>query len=772
MDATAVGVFVSALVRARLDAEKRLKRRLSARYLASELDVSDKSVYAYFNGTTVPENLVFERLLDILEIDGADRDELAALRDNAELSKRRERKPGEPAARPVPRELPRFPGGFVERTDALRSLGGLLSAYDSGDESATVVCISGGAGVGKTTLAIAWAHRIASRFTDGQMYVDLRGFDPTIPPIAPSDVLRRFLESCGAAPATLPAGVDELAARYRTALAGRRMLILLDNAYDSEQVLPLIPSGPGCLVLVTSRVQLGTLVAREHARPVVLDVMDRPEAVSLVATWLGAERVAAEADAVAELVDRCARLPLALAVASSRAALNPRLPLRGLTAELRNERRHLEALNAGDGGTDVQAVFAVSYRRLSEPAARLFRLLGLHPGWDFGTPAAAALAAVTVDRAGELLTELTRTYLLDEHRPGRFARHDLLRAYAAQLLRSAGAEERSAALLRMLSWHLHVATEAGRAINPGRRRRPLRAAPFPEPRLRFDTHDEALRWCEEERANLVAVTQLAVDRGENAIAWQLPLALVDYFDRRKHWADWIAINEIALTGADRDGDAFGRATTRNSLGVANRELGRLDDALRHYAEALEIFSESDDSYATAMLLTNLGNINTTVERYEAAVDFHGRALALFRKIENSYGEALALENLGHTYAQSGRLDDALEHQERALEICREISDRTGEAATLDSLGETLSAAGKVDEAIDRHRMALPIRREVGDRYGEMITLVNLGDVLHDTEDHDEAHALWADAARIADDLSDPQAERIYARLDGCTRPEV
>jgi tetratricopeptide (TPR) repeat protein len=622
----------------------------------------------------------------------------------------------------------------------------------------------------KTALAVAWAHQVADQFPDGSLHVDLRGFDPAGVPLEPADVLRRFLEAAGVEPARLPATLDGLAARYRSVLAGRRVLLLLDNARDAGQVRPLLPGSGGCLVVVTSRTRLSGLVARENAQPVGLDVLDQPDAVSLLTSRLDPGRVAAEPAALAQLAERCARLPLALAVAATRAALHPQLPLSALTAELADEQSRLDVLDAGEPMTDVQAVFSWSYRQLSEPAARLFRLLGRFPGGDISAPAAAALGGAPLPAARRMLAELVRAHLLNEHAPGRFTCHDLLRAYAAGRSGAAGAGEHRPAVDRIVHWYLSTADAAGRVINPDRRRRPV--GPTDQVRIEFPDHDAALHWFESERANLVAVTRLAGDQGHDAVAWQLPLAMVDFLDRRKHWTDWVASHTAGLAAADRVGDPFARAAVRNSLGVAYHELGRQDEALRYYREALEILGPTDDGYAKAMLLTNLGNINRTLKQHQDAIELHQQALALFGQIGNRYGEGLALANLGSAHAAAGQLDQALACQERSLAICRAISDRLGEAATLDNLGETLHTAGRTAEAIDRFRAALPIRREVGDRYGELVTLTNLGDVLHGIGQCEEAHACWRRAAGISEELADPGTAGLWARLDscGCGRP--
>ena len=403
-----------------------------------------------------------------------------------------------PARPPVPRQLPVAPRHFAGRAREQRMLSDLLD-QTAGQAPGTVVisAIGGTAGVGKTALAVHWAHRVADRFPDGQLYVNLRGFDPSGTPVAPADATRRFLDALQVPANQIPSSAEAQQSLYRSLLAGRRMLIVLDNARDVGQVRPLLPGGPRCLVLVTSRNQLTGLVAAEGAHPVTLDLLSPADARELLARRIGPERIAAELDVATELTGLCARLPLAVSIAAARVAMHPHLPLATLVSELRDATGRLDVLDAGEAASSVRAVFSWSYQNLSQPAARMFRLLGVHPGPDITVAAAASLAGVSPGQARQGLSQLIRASLIAEHLPGRFAFHDLLRAYAAE---RAGAEDgeaqRRAAARRMLDHYLHTAYAAALVLNPDLDQ--ITVAP-PEPTRRPEPmmgYERALAWFE------------------------------------------------------------------------------------------------------------------------------------------------------------------------------------------------------------------------------------------------------------------------------------
>jgi len=437
--------------------------------------------------------------------------------------------PAQPARRAaspaiVPAQLPPDVASFVGRRQHLDRLDALLTeALETGGATAPVItAIVGSAGVGKTALAVHWAHRVAGRFPDGQLYVNLRGFDPSGQMMDQATAVRRFLDAFHVPPRRVPADPDAQAALYRSMLTGKRMLLVLDNARDSAQVRPLLPGVPGCLAIVTSRNQLTGLIAAHDAHPVALDLLTLDEARQLLARRLGTERVATDPDAVAEIITSCARLPLALTLIAAHAALRPDFALRALADELRDAHHRWQTLTGDDPSTDVRAVFSWSYRALTPDSARLFRLLGLYPGPDLTAPAAASLTAMPIERVRSLLAELTTTNLVIESTPGRYLLHDLLRAYATDLTGTTDTDEQHrAARRRILDHYLHTAYTADRLLHPARDTIVL-ATPSPGVTPEQATgHQQALDWFTAEHAVLLAGVESAGAAGFDTHAWQL-----------------------------------------------------------------------------------------------------------------------------------------------------------------------------------------------------------------------------------------------------------
>ncbi|OLB78390.1 MAG: hypothetical protein AUI14_13285 [Actinobacteria bacterium 13_2_20CM_2_71_6] len=438
----------------RRDARQRGAAELTYRELAAKTGWSHGIVGQYFAGRTLPPTDRFDTLIRLLGATAAEQGALATARDRVEEHRRRSAERGDGSATGarvagvIPRQLPAAVRHFAGRSAELDALTRGL------DQQAVVVAtIDGTAGIGKTALAVYWARQVADRFPDGQLYANMRGFDATGSPLTPSEAVRGFLDALDVAPGRIPDSIDAQVGMYRSLLAGLRMLLVFDNARDAEQVRPLLPGSPGCLVVVTSRTRLTSLVTAAGAQPLTLDLLSTADARELLVRRLGPARVAAEPHAVTEIITWCARLPLALSVVASRAATHPGFPLAALAFELRNPRGGLDALAGGDPATDVRAAFSWSYRQLPADAARLFRLLGLHPGPDIGTAAAASLAGIPASQVRELLTELARAHLVTEHAPGRFSFHALLRAYATELVYGAdSADERRSAVRRLRAY--------------------------------------------------------------------------------------------------------------------------------------------------------------------------------------------------------------------------------------------------------------------------------------------------------------------------------
>ncbi|MGC0401015.1 DNA-binding SARP family transcriptional activator/Tfp pilus assembly protein PilF [Streptomyces sp. SAI-126] len=673
-----------------------------------------------------------------------------------------------PAARPaqLPADLPTFVGRSAE-LDKIRAL-----LPEQGGAPATVVisAIGGMAGIGKTTLAVHWAHEIADRFPDGQLYVNLRGFDPTGSLVTPDEAIRAFLGALGVPPMRIPAGLDAQTALYRSMLARRRMLVLLDNARDTEQVRPLLPGSPGCLVIVTGRNQLTGLVAAEGAHPLTLDQLTPAEAHDLLTRRLGTARPAAEPQAADEIITRCARLPLALAIVAAHAVAHPDFPLSAIAEELRDSHGSLDAFAGGDDiTTDVRAVFSWSYKAVSAPATRLFRLLGMHSGPDISAPAAAALAGLPLREARGLLVELTRAHLLTEYFPGRYTLHDLLRVYATERVRAEETPlERKRAVERLLAWYLHTADAAYPHITPQRRRISLEPPPARCRPLEFRTHDQALDWCETERANLVSAVHQAAGSGLPGIAWRLPAVLWGFFYLRSHTHDWVDTARTGLAAARADDDRRGEAQGLADLAAALRCSGRLDEAIDHISQAMVAYREIGDTEGRRSAVSNLGDAYLQSGRLDKAVEYIRRGLANERATGSVWGEGISLCNLGDVYQQLGRLDEAVGCLEQALDLLRANGNRWVEGVALDILGTTQRRRHRYDDAVEYYHQALRTHRDIGNRWGEGHTLGNLGDAQLAAGEPEAARDSWRQALAIFVEFDHQDAEKIRERLD---RPE-
>jgi tetratricopeptide (TPR) repeat protein len=623
-----------------------------------------------------------------------------------------------PAAVARPAQLPPDVAVFTGRTAELAAL----------DGAGAVSVISGTAGVGKTALALHWAHRVAARFPDGQLYVNLRGYDPD-QPLDPCDALARFLRALDVAANDIPADLDERAARYRTELTGRRILIVVDNAGTVEQVRPLLPGTPTATVTVTSRDSLAGLVAVDGAYRIDLDLLPRDDAVTLLRRLIGA-RVDSDAAAADTLVDQCARLPLALRVAAELAAARPRSPLTALVAELTDERRRLDLLDAGgDPRAAVAAVFSWSYRHLTRDAAQLFRLLGLHPGPDLDAYAAAALIDGSIEDTQRLLAALTRAHVITFTGSDRYGMHDLLRAYAAMRARDEdSASQRRAALTRLFDYYLSTAGAAMTVLHPAEAQLRTLAPPSGTPSPDLSDPDTALRWLDTERTTLVAVAVHTAAHGWPTHTTRLARTLFRYLNGG-HNTDAVIVHGQAHQAALRSGDPTGQAHALTDLGVAHRGLGRPGPAIEHYQRALDLFRQVGDPAGQARALNNLGNVEQLSGRYQQAADQFEQALTLYRQTGDRTGEARALANLGTLEGRLGRYRPAIDHFAQALALYRRAGDRDGEAHTLNSLGSVEVRSGRYPQAGDHLQQALSLFRQLGDHTGEASVLDSLG-LLH------------------------------------------
>jgi tetratricopeptide (TPR) repeat protein len=674
----------------------------------------------------------------------------------------------------VPRQLPAPARHFTGRAAEMARLTALIDRSQTARGGGTVViaAIDGTAGIGKTTLAVHLAHRVAGRFPDGQLYVNLRGFDPSGEPMAPGEAVRGFLDAFGVPPEQVPVGAQAQADLYRSTLAGRRVLVVLDNARDSDHIRTLLPGGPGCLAVVTSRHRMTGLVAAEGAYPLTLDLLDGDEGRNLLRQHLGTARTESEPAAVDAIVAACAGLPIALAIVAARAAAHPSFPLAALATELADARMGLDALDGGDLRTDVRAVFSWSYERLSPAAAAMFRLLGLHAGPDISVDAATRLADQPATAARRTLGELARVHLVQERTPGRFAFHDLLRAYAGELAGTVdSASDRAAAVDRVLEHYLRTAHAGSLLLSP--HREPIEAPP-PAPTGAFTDASDALAWFSGEHQVLLAAIRNAAVSGHDAYAWRLSWTLADFFQRRGHWPDWAATQQIALQAATRLDDPVGRAHAHRGLGRANFWLNRYDESVDHLRRALEIRTELDDRAGQARIHLDLVMALVSRRRHGAALDHAEQALALYRADHHRGGQARALNAVGWCHAQLGDLPRAAAFCQEALDLHHDLSDPLGEAATWDSLGYVRSRLGDHADAAACYEKAVALFAQSGDRYGQADTLSHLGDNQLAAGDRDGARKAWQDSLEILDQLGHPTADQVRDKLDGASRgsPDV
>jgi tetratricopeptide (TPR) repeat protein/transcriptional regulator with XRE-family HTH domain len=743
-------------------AARRRALGLTQEGLAALLGVERSTVVRWERGTTQPLPSLRPKLARALQVRVGRLAELLGAPTSAGPDGRG------PAAAPIPRQLPAAVAGFTGRARELAALTRMLDQA-AADAPGTVVIstIGGTAGVGKTALALHWAHQVAHRFADGQLHANLRGFDPAGAPAAPAQVIRGFLDALGVPPERIPAHPEAQVGLYRSLAADRNMLIVLDNARNAQQVRPLLPASRGSLVLVTSRHQLSGLAA-DGARLLTLDVLTHHEAIQLLTGRLGAARAAAEPDAVTEIAGLCAGLPLALAVTAARAAARPTFPLAALAAELRDTTGRLDALDAGDPQASVRAVFSWSYRQLTPQAARMYRLLGLHPGPDISAPAAASLAGCDPAEARRRLAELTRDSLLSEPVPGRYALHDLLREYAADQARTdESLVDRQEAIGRVLDHYLQTAFAAAVLLVPSRKSlaatpSPPRAGATPE---RLDSHQGALDWFAAEHHVLVAAVALAAQAGLDSCAWQIAWAMTDFLHWRGHWQESAALLHTALNCATRLDDSAGQAAVRYALAVNCTKLARYDQARAHVAISFRLFQQLGHLFGQAAASIALGLVAQEQGDHAAAVGHAEQALHLFQAIGDQLGQAVALSNAGLYHSLLGEPQRGRPLYQRALSLFRKLGYRHGEADAWDGLGYAEHHLGHYVRAIDCYGRALGLHGTLRDRYSGAVTLTRLGDVRHAAGDEQHAWDAWQQALAILEDLHHPDAEQVRAKLD-------
>ncbi|WP_371547767.1 tetratricopeptide repeat protein [Streptomyces sp. NBC_00554] len=572
----------------------------------------------------------------------------------------------------VPAELPHDTPGFAGRSGELDRLHSLLEPARAPGTANTVVisAIGGAAGIGKTALAVHWAHQVRDRFPDGQLYVNLHGFDHDRQPLEPGEALELLLRSLGLAASEIPPHPEAQGRVFRTLLGDRRLLVLLDNAASADQVRPLLPGSPTCCVLVTSRNRLGDLVAHDGAHALPLDLLQPDEARALLSRTLGTERVDDDRHAVDELIRLCGSLPLALRVAAARLAGDPALRTADLVTEM-SEGNRLEALEPdGDANSPLRTAFSVSYRVLAPGARRLFRLLGLFPGAEFTTEAAAALLDVPLPQARRLIGALVSAHLIEPVTAARYRFHDLLREYAQECaLVEETASDREAALERLLIWYLNATrTTAGAGLFP---ELPSSLRPGRHPGLPSDT--AARPWLDAERANLLAVINQAAHHGPRPVAWHLTSALFSDFWIHLPRKTWQTTAQTALDAAEAESDLFGQAAMHSSLAAARWDRGHVRQTMEHATRALDISRELGWATGEASGLGLRGMARWSMARLDSAHDDFTAGLRIFRETGHRYFEGFGMIGLGMACRDLGRLHEAADHLERAVSLAAEVS---------------------------------------------------------------------------------------------------
>jgi tetratricopeptide (TPR) repeat protein/transcriptional regulator with XRE-family HTH domain len=744
----------------------RLARGLTQEELAGASGLTPRTVANIECGRTRPYRRSARALADALGLSQTEREELdRASRLTGDTSDHGAApidpiaQPSQGADRAAPRLLPAPVPFFAGRAAELAALTRVLEQRDASAPGTVVISAIGGtAGVGKTELAVQWSHQFADRFPDGQLYVNLRGYDPA-EPVAAADALAGFLRALGVPGQEIPPGEDDRAARYRSLLDGRRMLVLLDNAGSAEQVRPLLPGSPSCTVVVTSRDALAGLVARHGAVRLDLDLLPLADATDLLRDLIG-ERAQADPDAVMALASRCARLPLALRVAAELAAARPADPLSVLSGELADQQRRLDLLDAGgDPRTAVRAVFSWSYRHLDAAAARMFRLVGLHPGADFDRYSAAALAGTGLAQGRRTLDALARAYLIQPAGPGRYSLHDLLRGYARELAAAHDGETgQHEALGRLLDYYLHTAGAAMDTLHPAERqhrpRLPSPASPAPP----VSDSEAARCWLNAERATLVAVTAHAAGSGWPSHAIRLAAILFRYLDRGGHHAEAVIIHSHALAAARRAGDSAVEAASLTALGVVALQQGHYQQGTDHLEQALALSRRDGDGVGQARALGNLSMACYLEGRYGQGSEWCQQALALYRAEGDQAGETVTLANLGLLELRQGRYRQASERLQCSLALARTNCNRAMETGALVTLGEVSLRQGAYQHAAGLLRQALDLARTTGNRNREASALARLGETCLWLRRHEQAASHLHQALALAREIGEREEE--------------
>ena len=656
---------------------------------------------------------------------------------------------GEGAAAAATRTLPRDIASFTGRVPELAHLADAVTgAAAAGSGVVGIYAIGGMAGVGKTTFAVHAAHRLAEAFPDGQFFLPLHAHTPGQRPVEPVDALASLLLTAGVGAQQIPPGLQARAARWRDYLAGKKVLLLLDDAASHEQVTPLLPGMAGCLVLVTSRRHLTAL---EDATAISLDTLAPGEAAALLARLAGRPGLGSGDGPAAELTRLCGYLPLAIGMLARQLHHHPAWTAAGLAAELAAAAGRLELMRAEN--LSVAAAFDLSYQDLTVGEQRLFRRLGAHPGPAIDAYAAAALDGTDLATARRHLEGLYDQYLLTEPARGRYRLHDLLSEHARALAFAGDPADADAAAGRLLDYYLHTAAAAGQHTvtrNVAVGRMPPGTPPAVAPPL--CTAGQASAWLDAERANLDAAAGYAAASGRPGHAIAIPAAISGFLFARGHWDESAALQQAALATARQAGDRAGQAGALNELGILQRATGGYPAADASHQQALELYRDLGDRLGQASTLDNLGRVQRDTGDYPAAVASHQQALALYRDLGHQAGQALALNNLGTVQASTADYRAAGASCQQALGIARDIGHRLGQAMALTNLGLVQSRTGDYTAAAASYQQALDLFRDLGDRSGQAVAINNRGWMQRLSGDYPAAAASCQQALELFRDL--------------------
>ncbi len=657
-----------------------------------------------------------------------------------------------------PRQLPPVPAHFTNRTAELTLLEDLLPR--EGADGPAVHLISGQGGIGKTALATAWGRHLGDRFPDGHLWADLGGFS-TNGPLSANEALGRFLRALGVPPEGLPADVEELTALFRTTTAERPLLLLLDNAASTEQVLPLLPACAESLVIVTSRRRLGRLQTEHRAKLIELAPFGSAHSAELLGRAVGAERVGAEADQARAIADLCGGLPIALTTVSAKLAGRPKMSLEKIATELGKEYRRLATLSTKEAQS-VEASFNLSYDELPSDAAALYAALGLHPGPDFGVGVAAASIAVREEVADDLLDQLVDVGLLIDRGDDRYTFHDLARLHAKE--KTAGNEyDRDIAVRRMLEWYLFTASATADLTTPDQDAIPYRYEYRPSTRASFDTHEEALDWLELERENLIAAVETAHEWQLPELGWQLAAAMWPLFLLRKHYPDFLRVSEIAVQCAQAWGNASAEALMRNRSGAACRGTGRYDDAVRHYLAGRDAARTAGDHVVEIRSVEGLGLVALQQGRLDEAIEWFTEDHLLSERQNRPHDVGLALINLGATRVRAGQAEAAIADLTRARDVLD--GDDYNVARARIELGRALTATGDLAAARAELEQAHATMESSGSRFEVARALFAFGEIAEADGEPEEARRFYDRALPIFVGLGRPEADALRTRLE-------